>query len=148
MLEFPFTELNMSYSTTSQSYTKATGGFPLGDLNWFPTRKAAWIAAGKPTTAVGSSSDVVPSVFTLDQNYPNPFNPSTTITFSLPVSGMVTLDVYNILGTKVSTLVRRNLNAGSYTYQFDGTDLPSGVYVYRISVADKFQQSRKMTLVK
>jgi len=83
----------------------------------------------------------------VSQNYPNPFNPLTTIEFSLPKSEFVTLIIYNILGEEVTTLVNDKLQAGNHTYQFDGSDLASGVYLYRIE-AGEFQQVRKMVLIK
>ncbi|HSM63720.1 MAG TPA: T9SS type A sorting domain-containing protein, partial [Gillisia sp.] len=67
----------------------------------------------------------LPSSFVLDQNYPNPFNPTTTITFALPFKSNVTLDVYNLVGQKVMTLVEGNLEEGAYSYTVDGSGLSS-----------------------
>ena len=89
----------------------------------------------------------LPEHFELSQNYPNPFNPSTAIEFSLPKSELTTLKVYNILGKEVSTIVSKKLNQGSHTYQFDGKNLASGIYFYRIE-AGKFQDVKKMILIK
>jgi hypothetical protein len=83
--------MSLSYPTTSAVYTGAVGGYPAGDLNWYPTQKSAWITAGMPTTGVASSGEAVPSTFVLNQNYPNPFNPSTNIAFTLPKNGRVSL---------------------------------------------------------
>jgi hypothetical protein len=89
-----------------------------------------------------------PMVFTLEQNYPNPFNPSTNIQFSLPTTADVTLEVFNMLGQKVATLIDgQKMTAGSHTQKFDASSLASGMYVYRISAAN-FVQSRKMMLIK
>jgi len=85
--------------------------------------------------------------FQLSQNYPNPFNPSTRIEFTLPKSEFVILKIFNIIGQEVETLVNGKLNAGNHTYQFDGSNLTSGVYMYRIE-AREFQQVRKMVLIK
>lgn len=74
-----------------------------------------------------------PQLFELHQNYPNPFNPSTTINFQLPKSGFVTLRVYNILGKEVATLVNKNLIAGNHSMTFDGQNLSSGAYIYRLT---------------
>jgi flagellar hook assembly protein FlgD len=72
----------------------------------------------------------------LSQNYPNSFNPSTTIEFTLPKSEIVELKVFNILGKEVTTLVSRKLNQGNHTYQFDGKNLASGIYNYKIVAGD------------
>ena len=85
--------------------------------------------------------------FSLYQNYPNPFNPSTTIEFTLPKSEFVELKVYNILGKEVSILISQNLNQGSHSYKFDGREIASGVYYYRLE-AGNFVQTRKMIYLK
>ncbi|HEX2962881.1 MAG TPA: CHRD domain-containing protein [Ignavibacteriales bacterium] len=88
-----------------------------------------------------------PESFDLAQNYPNPFNPTTTIRFSIPQAGPVSLNIFNMLGEKVATLVDGQLRAGRYEVSFDGSKVASGVYFYRIS----FQNSivtRKMMLIK
>lgn len=85
--------------------------------------------------------------FSLDQNYPNPFNPSTTISYTLNEPTKVRMDVFNMQGQKVATLVNENKFTGTHQVQFDATGLPSGLYIYRITTA-KQTQSRKMTLLK
>ena len=89
----------------------------------------------------------IPSYYTLSQNYPNPFNPTTTIEFALPRSGLIKLEIYNILGEKVSTLVSKHLMAGNYKYEWDAKDLASGLYFYRMESSD-FVESRKMLLIR
>ncbi len=83
----------------------------------------------------------------LSQNYPNPFNPITTIEFDLPKTSKVALKVYNILGEEVATLVSEKLAAGNYNYEWDGTNLASGVYLYRLQ-AESHVETRKMVLMK
>jgi flagellar hook assembly protein FlgD len=88
----------------------------------------------------------------LGQNYPNPFNPSTIIHFELPKVSTITLDVFNILGQKVRTLIDRQLPAGIYNVTFDGRGddrkpLASGVYLYRLT-AENYSRSRAMMLLK
>ncbi len=85
--------------------------------------------------------------FALDQNYPNPFNPSTVINYQVPDEGIVTLKVYDILGNEVKTLVNEYRTAGKYSVGFDGSDLSSGVYIYRIQ-AGRFNSNMKMILIK
>lgn len=80
--------------------------------------------------------DELPTKFLLEQNYPNPFNPSTVISWQSPVSSWVTLKIYNILGQEVATLVDENKAAGKYDVQFDGSQLSSGVYFYRLTTGD------------
>jgi hypothetical protein len=69
------------------------------------------------------------SIYTLEQNFPNPFNPSTTIKFSLPETTDVSLTIYNTLGQKVGELVKTNLEAGWYSYQWDATNIATGIYI-------------------
>ena len=88
-----------------------------------------------------------PLAFTLEQNYPNPFNPSTEISFSLPKAGSVSLNVFNILGQNVSTLINENLNQGSHSVTFDASGLSSGVYFYLLEF-DGAILSKRMLLMK
>jgi len=85
--------------------------------------------------------------FILEQNYPNPFNPSTKIRFTLAKKGFVTLIVYNVLGKEVKVLINENKSAGSYFVVLDASNLPSGVYFYKLQTGD-FVQMKKMVLVK
>ena len=80
-------------------------------------------------------------------NYPNPFNPETTIRYALPQGGNVRLAVYDLLGQEVAVLVDGSRPAGHHTVRFDGDDLPSGSYVYRLQVGEEVV-ARTMTLVK
>lgn len=90
---------------------------------------------------------VLPMEFELKQNFPNPFNPSTQITFALPNASDVTLEVFNVVGQKVGTLVNGRMNPGYHTVNFDASSLASGVYIYRIK-AGNFVQVKNMTLIK
>lgn len=89
----------------------------------------------------------LPANYALAQNYPNPFNPSTIISFALPRAGNVSLDVFNILGQQVLTLLDEHREAGVHQIEFDGANFPSGIYFYRLEHADG-STTRKMTLVK
>ena len=128
-------------------------------LAWSSKSTSAWwntpsdweVVALVGADAVSSSNEddiTAPVTFTLEQNYPNPFNPSTNIQFTLPAASDVTLEVFNMLGQKVATLLsNEKMTAGSHTQKFDASSLASGMYVYRISAAN-FVQSRKMMLIK
>ncbi|HEY3250296.1 MAG TPA: T9SS type A sorting domain-containing protein, partial [Ignavibacteria bacterium] len=78
---------------------------------------------------------------------PNPFNPVTNIKFSIPKGGLVTLKVYDITGKETSELINQNLTAGSYTADFDASNLASGAYFYKLT-AEGFTDVKKMMLVK
>ena len=103
-------------------------------------------------SAVGESADLRPTAFELQQNYPNPFNPSTSIRFSVAQPGHVSLKVYNVLGVEVASLVNEQKDAGSFGVNWNAAGLPSGMYLYRLSVtSDKgqvFDQSKKLVLLK
>lgn len=93
-------------------------------------------------------SQVLPSALKLDGNYPNPFNPSTTIHFTLPEASQVTVEVYDLVGRRVATLLdNTTLDAGSHEVRFDAVGLPSGSYLLRVEAADEVQMGR-MTLIK
>ena len=89
----------------------------------------------------------VPNSYELGQNYPNPFNPSTEISFALPKAGDVTLEVYNVLGQRVATLVDGAMDAGTHYVTFDADMYSSGVYFYRLST-NSFTETKKMLLLK
>ena len=127
---FDLTDLRRSVGTT----TDAAGFFALS-LQTFSTAR----------------STALPTDFTLGQNYPNPFNPSTIIPYQLPASGHVRLDVFNVLGQRLATLVDAERSAGAHTAQWDGTDaagraVGAGVYIYRLS-SGGMTESRRMVLV-
>ncbi len=103
-----------------------------------------WI--GDQMSDVNDENGIV-NKYELSQNYPNPFNPTTEINYSLKNTGLVKLDVFNILGQKVATLVNKVQNAGRYRVNFDASKLTSGVYVYRLQ-SGSFVQSKKMVLLK
>ena len=100
-----------------------------------------------------SSDNELPTVFALDQNFPNPFNPSTTIRFQLPEGAHVVLRVYDVLGREVATLVDRGLAAGQHTVVWNGTnkngsEVPSGVYLYKLEGGNVSLPVRKMVLMR
>jgi hypothetical protein len=98
-------------------------------------------------TVINLDPAPVPAVFELKQNFPNPFNPSTFITFTMPKDNYVTLKVFDMLGREIKTLVEGYHKAGSYNIFFDGSELATGVYLYKLTTGE-FTDTKKMVLVK
>ncbi len=131
-----FDETTIDVSGQTMQYELAPGEYKLFTTKQFGTTTTSEVE--------GLSS---PASFTLYQNYPNPFNPTTNINYDVATSGLVTLEVYNLLGQKVSTLVNETKSAGSYTTRFDASSLSSGVYIARFT-AGNVVQTQKMMLMK
>lgn len=98
-------------------------------------------------TGVSEAAPLAPAEYALAQNYPNPFNPSTTIAYAIKEAGPVTMEVYNLLGNKVATLVNGVKEAGYYSAVLDGSHLASGIYFYRLR-AGSFTDTKKVMLLK
>lgn len=125
---------------------------PKVGLSFTPYFRSGSISIKNATDIEEKGNSTIPTEFALEQNYPNPFNPSTNIRFDLPKETPVQIDIYNVLGQKVRTLVDRSLPAGFYNITFDGRgddsrQLASGIYYYRIMAGD-FRRSRMMMLLK
>ena len=116
--------------------------------NSFGTSNWSEVWKFKTFNPLGIDDDELnPTKYVLEQNYPNPFNPTTNIRFKIPESGFTTLKIYNLLGQEVAVIVNESLVAGTYDFNFDGLDLSSGIYLYRLRVND-FSASKKMILIK
>jgi hypothetical protein len=109
--------------------------------------KAAIDGLVRSASGVAASGGSTAARFALSQNYPNPFNPSTLIGYSIPSAGRVSLNVYDVLGREVATLFEGFRQPGSYTVRFDGTGLPSGVYLYRLQ-SGGMVETRKLVIVR
>ncbi|MCB0298563.1 MAG: T9SS type A sorting domain-containing protein, partial [Calditrichaeota bacterium] len=134
--------LSASFNAPNGIAASATGDTLF--VSDFDSRSLRMITGVNATiTAIDDVAQPV-NTFRLSQNYPNPFNPSTKIEFAIPKNGLVTLKVYDMLGRQVATLVNQNLNTGTYNYEFNGSNLSSGVYLYRLDVQGQFSETRKM----
>jgi hypothetical protein len=121
-----------------------------------PSRKwdSVLVTVAAPTGVSGHTEGATPLTFSLEQNYPNPFNPSTSIRYSLGDESSVRIEIFNILGEKVSTLVEQMQGAGFHTARVDMSGFPSGVYLYRLEAtsvrqaASRYTETRSMVLMK
>jgi len=103
--------------------------------------------AGGPPYKIGEVTQETPDEYSLSQNYPNPFNPTTTIDYSIKSAGLVTLKVYDMLGTEVVSLVNELKDAGNYSVTFNASYLPSGIYFYTLT-SGNFINTKKLILLK
>jgi hypothetical protein len=106
-----------------------------------------WHDAAAPVGVEETENNSLPEKFALNQNYPNPFNPSTKISYSLKTEGRVSLKIYNTLGEEVIKLVDEIKPAGIYEAGFNASELPSGIYIYRMQ-SGEYVSSKKMLLIK
>lgn len=129
---------------TSMEFNAAGDLFVSGDgfLYEYPDAIAVF-----PQSRAGNANESRATAVVLRQNVPNPFNPATTISFVLPSAEMVQLKIYDILGREVRTLADRVMTAGLHSVRFDGGDLASGVYFYRLTTSS-MTITRKMLLLK
>ncbi len=131
------------------SWTDLNGASFSGSIANVGTNTAYSVIAFVGTSSVTAVSDAgrTPQSFLLGQNYPNPFNPSTTISYSLPGMMRVRLEVFNVLGQKVATLVDNVEQSGIHSVRFVGANLPSGFYFYRLE-AGTFTETKRLVLLK
>jgi hypothetical protein len=134
-----------SYSHTDSSLTPGTWFYRLKQMDL--DGSIHYSEGVRVTTLTGAGEIPVPTTFLLDQNYPNPFNPSTLIRYGIPHASFVRLTVYNVLGQEMARLVGEMKPAGYHQVQFNGSGLPSGVYVYRLE-AGEFSATKKILLMK
>ena len=112
------------------------------------TNQTRTLIAIKDTGAVSVyENNIIIKDYSLSQNYPNPFNPTTTISYQIKKGGLVQLKVYDVLGKEVATLVKEEQTQGNHSVKFNGSNLPSGMYVYSLHI-NNFIRNRKMILLK
>jgi len=108
----------------------------------------AWYENRLITTDVKTRASVILEEFALHQNYPNPFNPRTMISYSIPQSGFVKLNIYNIPGREIQILMNEFQPAGLYNFDFDVSQLSDGVYFYQLKVGNRYSETKKMLYIK
>lgn len=144
-----------AYPDSLRLRVKATGGVTSGAYtitvttqgsNGTPVHKRT-INLNVSPVGLSQNDEQIPKEFALLQNYPNPFNPSTNIRFDVPVKGTVKLSVFDVTGKLVTTLVHATFDPGKYSISFDGGNLSSGIYFYKLETL-QFTDVRKMILVK
>ena len=91
--------------------------------------------------------NAIPNDYKLMQNYPNPFYPNTTISYKIPATEFVAVNIFDVIGNDITTLVKETKNAGVHEVNFDASNLSSGIFVYKID-AGMFHQAKKMLLLK
>jgi len=146
--------------TLEYVYVLATGGFTNSgitttvDTDYVTAKMSHFssVAGGNKSSLTGIKDENsyvadIPSDYVLEQNYPNPFNPSTTIEYALPVRSFIKINVYNILGVKVASLVKGYKSAGIHSVTFDAKNLSSGLYFYELR-SNNLIKTRKMLLLK
>lgn len=138
-----FIQVN-NLSSNSAYFWRVRSKNPEGNYSFYSNMGMFRVIEG--TTGV-EGNEQIPENYQLSQNFPNPFNPVTVIKYQLPMSGNVSLKIYDVLGKEVATLVNETQQAGSYTINFNGANLASGVYYYKIS-AGEFVSVKKMVLMK
>ncbi len=150
------TSLKTNYNAATKELILSAPGFK-GYVDLFLTLSddsaaVAWdtllVHVKKDATALEPLGTLLPGQVQLYQNYPNPFNPATVISYQVSAVSQVELMVYNLLGEKVRMLVNRRQQAGQYTVEFDGRNLPSGVYYYLLRTNSGSSAIRKMILLK
>ena len=122
-------------------------GLPWTDIEGKPRDSSPDIGAYEYNGLLEVDDELQTLNYILEQNYPNPFNPSTTISFTISTSSLITLKVFDILGNEIRSLVNEEMPVGNYTVEFNAVNLPSGVYFYRLQTAN-FSETRKMILMK
>lgn len=132
------TSTSMTYSYTDRSLISAQYVYRLKQIDF----------DGTFTYSNEVEVDLLPDNFELFQNYPNPFNPTTKIKFSLPVAGIASINIYDMLGQKVMQVINQEFSAGTHEVEVDARDLSSGIYVYQLSVGNKLSAIKKMMVMK
>lgn len=140
---------NFSYEFSTEGVMKTPGGDQFNRCSVNTPQKAKTFATADRFVIATQPRDFteIPASVALNQNYPNPFNPTTQISYDLPQTADVRLEVYDLVGRQVATLVNQTVEAGSHIVNFDAANLSSGVYIYRLNAGNTVL-SRKLTVIK
>ena len=145
---FALTQVPYDLTPTMHASFKPNEVISRGDFAVIVTRTFnEWTKALAKSGNSQNTITTLPMEFKLEQNYPNPFNPATSIIFSVANDGIVSLEIFNMLGEKVATLLNEYKPAGRYSVNFDASKLASGIYLYRINT-NQFVKTMKMSLIK
>ncbi len=139
----------MAWNSQTNSWQNINGTLDKeNNLIKFSTNTASnYFALSSQNVTDVENKGEIPNQFVLEQNYPNPFNPATKIKYSIPSSELVTLKVYDVLGKEVATLINRQQAAGNYEVEFNGSNLASGIYMFKLQTSN-FAETKKMVLAK
>lgn len=135
------------YFAAQDNLAEMVGTFPLGGRGVNPPGTIPPKTLFTYSIIVGMTENRTPVKFELNQNYPNPFNPTTIINYQIPVQDFVRLSVFDILGREVAVLINEKQPAGNYNVEFDGKNLASGLYIYKIR-SGEYTDTKKMLLIK
>jgi hypothetical protein len=146
------TDYGLSGDLSVQRIREGNNDSPVTESNHFVRTvslapKEIYAIVLESSLAKKSAEEINKPTYKLEQNYPNPFNPSTVISFSLAKAGNTKIEIYNILGQRVATLLNKELGAGSHKVKFNGSNLSSGIYFYRLQ-SDNYSSIKKMILLK
>ncbi|MBN8571767.1 MAG: T9SS type A sorting domain-containing protein [Ignavibacteria bacterium] len=152
-----FTDTVYTNTSDTTNYTLPTNLLEINTLYYWKVRSRDSVGYGiyssprsfrsRLTGVLNNISEIIPAEFKLFTNYPNPFNPTTKIKFDLPKNSSVKINIFDITGKMINEIINMNLNAGSYETEYNGANLSSGIYYYRIE-AGSFVETKKMILIK
>ena len=138
---------SMSSANHNIKSTLGQPGIGIMSNNSYINYTGFWYCGDFYVSIVDALNDQIPKKYELFQNYPNPFNPMTTIRFAVPKAGWVKLEIYTLLGKRVTTLLNEHKEPGVHKINFEATMLSTGVYIYQIQ-AGQFRSAQKMLLTK
>lgn len=137
----------MQFGKTFHQWTRVEMTENDGSASFFPAFVSGNIMVHQATDVADGQDNLLPDRFGLAQNYPNPFNPFTIIGFSLPEKAYIRLEVFNVLGQSLAILADGDFTAGYHQVEWEASEVPSGIYFYRLTAADK-SFTKKMLLLK
>ena len=134
-----------TYDLYNVFFTNLMNGYAIGENGTIINTSFPGVTSIE--SEIENKIDQMPSDYSLSQNYPNPFNPTTSLQYAIGSRQFVTLKVYDLLGREIATLVNEEKPAGEYEVEFNGSNLPSGIYFYQLK-AGQFSETKKMILLK